>query len=64
VVFTRLCGFRIGTARDGHNPGFSLWLVVIGGFWRLRVDGFVSGGGASAASAVTGSGFSGRQLIC
>lgn len=43
VVFTRLCGFRIGAARDGYNPGFSSWLVVLvvlGSFWRLSVDGF------------------------
>jgi len=64
VVFTSLCGFRIGTAHDGHNPGFSPWLVVIGGFWQLRVDGFVSGGGACVARAVTGGVFSGRQLLC
>jgi hypothetical protein len=67
VVFTRLCGFRIGAARDGHNSGFSPWLVVlvvIEGFWRSRVDGFVSGGGTCAAHAVTGGGFSNRQLLC
>jgi hypothetical protein len=60
VVFTRLCRFRQGSARDGYNPGFSPWLVflvVIRGFWRLRVDGLVFGGGACAARAVTDGGF-------
>jgi hypothetical protein len=67
VAFTRLCGFRIGAARDGYNPGFLSWLVVLvvlRSFWRLSVDGFVSGGGACSARAITGGGDSGRQLLC
>jgi hypothetical protein len=28
-----------------------VFLVVIGGFWRLRIDGFVSGGGGFPADS-------------
>jgi hypothetical protein len=37
-------------------------LVMIGGFWRLRVDGHVSGAGACGARTATGGGFPGRQF--